>query len=130
MHCPCVFPQSFPHGTVTSVPSGDTMTDKIQHAQADLYSNVADKASDLGESIKGNIASADQTTSSCVRDATAAAATKLNEAGSTAAEAAGGVADQAADMYNRAKETVKVRVLLRRTKTSHQHCSQSTVAAM
>lgn len=87
------------------------MTDKIQHAQADLYSNIAEKASNIGESIKENIASADQSTTTGMRDATATAASKLNDAGSSAAEAAGGVADKAAVMYNRAKETVKVRAL-------------------
>lgn len=99
--------QLFPHGPATSTPhrEGPTMSEKIQHAQADLYSNIKDKASEVGEAIKGNIANTDQSTTTALRDATAAATSKVNEASST-------VAGQAGGLLEKAKEAVKVCVRL------------------
>jgi hypothetical protein len=87
---------------------GPTLTQKVQAAQAQLYSKAANTASAAGEAIKGTIASADQGTTTKLRDATAAVGEKAVAALSGTADGGVGLATQAGGLLTQAKETVKV----------------------
>ncbi|WIA35535.1 hypothetical protein OEZ86_003961 [Tetradesmus obliquus] len=89
--------------TSSSTHQGPTITQKVQAAQAQLYSKAANTASAVGEAIKGTIASADQATTSKLRDAAAAS----RQAVSGTADGGVGLAAQAGGLLGSAKEAVK-----------------------